>query len=986
MSTAATRLAYVHAPLHPELQSAVIEALHAAGAGEARSGSLLLVVPTHLLGTHLARVHARRHGVTFALRTLSWAGLATELTAKERRAERRDHLTREAPGWLARQLVQRRGRAPSTFDALLDMRGFRAALLRTFEELGRAGLAGGAEVERLLVRCGTELPPRVRHALDLYLAYRQTFEAAHDDAASLLARAAQAPPGSSATTLATSSLWIYGFESLDRLELRLLAALARDPGLELRVFVPRTGREPPRLVAELAGLGFEPLGAAEPPALHLPPEILGLSVPGEEPEADEVARALLAAAGAGIAFRDMAVVTRTPRRLDLLRSTLERHGIPCWDATGRALQSRRAGRALLFWLELLEAGLMPDAVMAFLCVAPLRWREWGGITGDPVPSAWERAARDAFLGRGLDDWRNKLEQQRQEQERRSEQLEAEGEPAQRARAAAAASADLLNLATALQAEAARFPEHGRWGEFVDAARALLDRAFEPGSETEALGQALERLRALDGLGGGGSLARADFRDAVRNALAEARLGDVGFQELPGVTLGTAAALYGVDFEVVCLAGLQESEWPGQALEDPVLLESGRAALAAALGDAAALPPRSRAIERDRALFWGAAGAARRRLVLCFARLDPDTGAARLPSSLVLELAERRAGRSLDFVELERLPWVERVPLHRPQPPAGLPLLGLPEHDTIFAAALPPLTATRYVHALGGFAARGLLVDRLRHRRRRFTRADGVLRSPAARRALAAQFAAAPYSATQLATYVTCPFRFFMRHVLRLEPLERDDRRELSELEVGRLVHRILESFYRHLQPRGGGGMWDPAAAPEARRRMLAAAETVFAAVEARGQTGARLLWQVRKQRLREDLLRFLRLEMQRPSGGWEPYAFERRFGPGTGLEPRLERRGRAVVLRGSIDRLDEHGSVERRDRQPAHAGVGGFESSARPGVHESASSSRTTGASSSSAPLASSRPKSGSARKRRVWPPLALASARRPMRTSHTPR
>jgi RecB family exonuclease len=903
------RLEFVHAPLQPDLQAAFCAAV-AADAGGGFAARRLVVVPSHAVGAHLVRVLARRGGAAGALRPLGWSELALALTAPERASARRALLSREAPAWLLRRLRERATRPPNYFDSLLDMRGFRVALQRSFADLARAGLASRREVERLLVRHGATLPLELRHALELYLAYRTGFESTHDDAAGVLWQAARLPPGRFTGALATETLWIYGFDALSALEARLLERLAGDPDVRMAAYVPEAAPPDARLVALLERLGFAPRGPGPRRAASLPADLHVVSAPSDEAEADEVARRLLAAAEGGIPFRDMAVVARSPRRLELLRAVLERYGIPCASAAGPSLQSCRAGRALLYGLDLLEHGLSPEPVLAFAHVAPLRWRHWAGMPDDPVPSSWERVAHEAFLGVGLDDWTAKLRRLRADLERRAAELEADGEPAQRPRAVARAASELLQLGRALQRDLARFPERGAWSDFVAAAQAVLTGAFEPGPEVEALHAALARLRSLDGLGAG-RVQREDFRDALRHLLAETPLQAGSFLDRDGVRLGTAAELAGLDFEVVCVTGLQEGEWPAAPQEDPVLLDRGRRLLGELLGDPQALPPSSRLAERDRRLFWAAAGAARRRLILSWARLDPSTGATRLPSTLLLELAARREGREVDFGALATLPWVERVPLRRTAVPVDLPVLDAAEYDFLTVSALPPRAARRYIGRLGGIPARGLRLEVLRHQRRRFTVVDGALRRSDVRQALVERFRAQPYSATQLASYATCPFRFFARHVLRIEPLDREEHREPTDLEIGKLVHRILEHFYAGLE-RDGRLRLETTSFESLRRRLLEAADEVFRAAEARGQTGAGLLWSIRKQRLREDLGRFLCYERQR-SGTWVPEGFERRFGRGAGLVPSVERAG--------APGLDLVGCIDRIDRHPQHDGV-----------------------------------------------------------------
>jgi RecB family exonuclease len=507
-------------------------------------------------------------------------------------------------------------------------------------------------------------------------------------------------------------------------------------------------------------------------------------------------------------------------------------------------------------------------------------------------------AREAHLGTGLEDWRAKLARLRDDLDALAAQQETRGDPALRARALATAALELESLAVALDRELRGFPERGSWADHVEAATGFLTRALQASPVLQALRATLERLRPLDGLGTA-SVSRADFRDAVRGLLAAAVRPET--TDGPAVWLGSAAGLAGLDFELVCLAGVEEGEWPGGTTPDPLLLPHERAALAACLAWSGALDTSERRSRQARQLFWTWCAAARQRLVLFYARLDPTTGAASLPAAMTLELASRRSGCDIDYAGLESLPWFERVPLRRAAAAASGPGLGWDEIDMRAGLGLPPAVARRYVAGLGECARRGLGLDRLRHHVARFTSVDGVLTARPARAALAERYARPSFSATQLATYGTCPFRYFLRYVLRLEPLERDDAREVSDLETGRLVHHILEHFYRDL-PAGGLTSLDDAAAGA---RLQAAMHAVLHEFEARGRTGARLLWDIRKQRLSEDLRHFVRAERERGAGPWQAEAHELRFGPGTARVPvvRGDRPG-PIRLVGFIDRLD----------------------------------------------------------------------------------
>jgi hypothetical protein len=856
------------APLQPDLQTQILQSLETAGRTDVLAPRLV-VAPTAAVVEHLARTQASRYASSLHLVAHTWRSLAAALTAPERRGEERQILSVEAAAWHARTFLARERRPPGFFDRSLDVRGFRFAMQRTFNELGQAGLSGARDVERFLVRHGTAIRPRVRHLLELYLGYRRGFEPAFDDGARMLARASELSPGGARSLLGSERIWVYAYEEMGALEIRLLASLAADPGLDLLLFAPAPGCVESGLCQQLEKIGFSARTLLSDTPFEAPVEVI--SAPGEESEAREVTRRLLAAFDQGIPFRRMGVVAKTAKALGPVRETLRAAGVPCAPMSGEALATRRAGRALLHLLDLLEQGLVPSATLGLLAVAPLRWQEWSGIPNDPTPSAWERVAHEARLGRGLGDWELKLRRLRERLEERVRERGEEGEPASRARAGARAAAELLALATVLDAALRQFPRRGRWSNFVDVTRRFVEDAFTPDRDRVALLEALERLRRLDRLEGT-RITRRDFRDIVRRVLTETRVHVVpAAMRRGGVRIGSATEMHAIDFDVLCIIGMQEGDWPGPVSEDPVLPDRDRLTLAGALQDARALPLRRSWIARERRAFRNLVRSAQRKLVISFARLDPGTGAARLASTLVVELAEEREGRALDFAALDRLDWVECVPLRRSEPPSGGPLLSREEYDLLALARLAAAARRRYVRRLGGFAARGLLLDSLRNGRARFTVCDGWLGTEESRARLAQEFSARIWSASQLATYATCPFRFFMRHALRLEPLDRDPHRDLSALEVGRLVHRVLELFYRRQVER------DPASMREVgfealRGELHDALEQVCGELESRGAQGSPVLWEIRKRHLHEDLLRFLRHELQRGAvrSSWVP--------------------------------------------------------------------------------------------------------------------
>ncbi|MFO0574533.1 MAG: PD-(D/E)XK nuclease family protein [Polyangia bacterium] len=161
------------------------------------------------------------------------------------------------------------------------------------------------------------------------------------------------------------------------------------------------------------------------------------------------------------------------------------------------------------------------------------------------------------------------------------------------------------------------------------------------------------------------------------------------------------------------------------------------------------------------------------------------------------------------------------------------------------------------------------------------------------------------SASALEDYAKCPFRFFVRRVLKATPLQ-EGGEDLDPLASGRLHHAVLERFFlerrksARLPLRGDDD--DRAAFSQALDQELGR----FAQQE---RTGHPALFAVRARRLREDLWRLIEREAREPiEEGLLPALFEHRFGP---LEiaavrgsPGEAEDGMALHIEGIIDRVD----------------------------------------------------------------------------------
>ena len=294
-----------------------------------------------------------------------------------------------------------------------------------------------------------------------------------------------------------------------------------------------------------------------------------------------------------------------------------------------------------------------------------------------------------------------------------------------------------------------------------------------------------------------------------------------------IHVGALDAMAGLPFRVVAIPGLVEGGYPGVIRPDPFLLDEEREALAqpapaaprpdragqlslfgedgaapvapATLGERPLPTTQDRLLEARR-LFHRAASQATERLILSYPRADPRTGRERLPSLFFVAAAAAREGRTLGLAELGPLV-LEDEPRRRS--PSRTPWTRA-ERDRIrgrCAAARrrrrrsPPARPSSGSRAsparrAGATASRPTTASWRRCHAELFQQAAIPISSPL------------PVSASRLALYATCGFKYMLENVLRLEPvLEPEERRRLEPIERGSLFHDVAERFLRERRER-----------------------------------------------------------------------------------------------------------------------------------------------------------------------------------------
>ncbi|MEO5820237.1 MAG: PD-(D/E)XK nuclease family protein [Vicinamibacteraceae bacterium] len=581
------------------------------------------------------------------------------------------------------------------------------------------------------------------------------------------------------------------------------------------------------------------------------------SAPGEAREAVEVARRILDEAGRGVPFDEMAIVVRAPESYwGPIEQALERARVPAWfsrgtrrpDPTGRAFlallacaaddlsarsfaeylslgqvprrdpQTKRvlpvplplvasldeaASPGQLSLFDMLEqAGATPEAPSASDEAPPIErtdvrapWR-WESLLGDAAVASevgpTGRAAR----------WHRRLGGLRAELELRLRDLQTD-EPDSGAVAAIERDLDALDdlsrFALPLVDELAALPAQARWGEWLDRLTGLAPRALRHPVRV------LELLADLRPMTAVGPVTLAEVRRVLLPRLAQLDR-EPPKHRFGRVFVATPDALRGRTFRVVFVVGLAERVFPQRSREDPLLLDTMRAALGAPL----AVEEQRVAGERLRLRL--AVGAASERCWLSYPRLDVGQGRARVPSFYALDVVRASTGAVPDYVRFERDTAIATGAwLAWPAPDEPATAIDVWEHDLavlgrlLRPAADPPARgAAHYLLELNPALARSLRT-RWSRWKRTWSAWDGLVGSHAeVQRLLADQrLTARPYSVSALQRFAACPYQFLLGAIYRFQPIEQSEAIvQLDPLTRGAIFHEIQRDVLRALRSRG----------------------------------------------------------------------------------------------------------------------------------------------------------------------------------------
>jgi hypothetical protein len=868
---------------------------------------------------------------------------------------------RDLFGQLARGLV-----TPGQL-AALDASRFDARLAAKVRELARLYADYEARLDRLergdpaacrrrlvTVLGGLEAPPRLLQKLERIVAFDRDRWLPSD--AALLAAVARFVPVEvhlPAPVPGRERLFALVTHSGDALT--RAAERARTPLTVTRERLGCGGPDAAGLLAALCERLFPPADAPDQPGPLAVGEALGfVEAPGRREEVGAVVREVRRALEAGTPLGAIAVVARDLDRYGrLLAEALERAQVPFRFRRGTRLLETPPVRAALAILGLPARRFDLDGILGVF---------GGSYTSldEAEPGRLDQVLNDAGLLEGppaayaatLDAL--------------AAALEAEGQPqeAAEARAVRALLIPALEEVASLDHEGT-LAEHAARADRLFENRGLVERARsgddrrqrQDAAALAGLREALDALRIAEvEFGEAVSLSFDAFRELLAAALAEAFVEPPGSRPVEAVQVLAATDLAGLRFDLVCLLGLVEGEFPRRAPAGAILHEREVDALALALAPCGPFETPAQARLAEPFHLYRVLTAARRRLVLSTPAED-ERGQPLLYSGFLEEIARavdpgaRGRHPHQDPLAALRTAGVHLPVGRRPMPVRFADCLAPADAEARLAwlgAGLPQVTAARRREAQ---AAEGIDPDaleaalsaipevaarfearraaaRLAAARDRFFAevpgerrtaligpSTGALESAAARETLRA--ALAPngeihLSASGLESHAQCAFQWFLRYGVRLDPVERP-RRDLEPHQTGDLLHQALERGYRACAEAGLtpiGGPHDPEGRA-AEALMLAKAEEVLESWEGfrPGVPGA--VREAEAERVRLLVRAFVEDEAARVSEGFVPVAFEHRFGlrrdgsPGDAGPLRIPLGdGVTAVLRGAIDRVD----------------------------------------------------------------------------------
>ena len=625
--------------------------------------------------------------------------------------------------------------------------------------------------------------------------------------------------------------------------------------------------------------------------------VQALSVSDADDEVRHAVRAVIAATRRGTRLGRCAILYGASQPYTrIVVDALDAAEVRRCGATVHTAGTSWLGRSLLGLLALRGDGFTRNDMMAWLDTAHLRVTLAHNQRRQSMPAPvaeWERIARAARLESGIGEWEHRLEMHIRSCRLKTESLESDDEQewaARRSRQEAERAEDLLAFTRRLHSHLHPKPVPRTWRALTKWCRGLVrdylgghQRNGWPTDEGQLAARvdaAIDRLGDLDGIDDEPSHER--FLRALETELddgANRPVGPFG----AGVLVGSPSLALGVELDFAVVCGLAEGVFPSRRRGGSLLTDGERRSI----GDDMLSAVDSTGDDHRHFL---AVMSAARQVLLTYPRGDLRQNADNPPSRWLMDVAEAKdpdgiRPKGADLAHASD--WLSEEPsfvagLRRTDFPASQQEYDMrslldqreqrgAQHPWMETSTSPepdhPLSADSDTQLLHNAAAdhrpelkRGIEM-RLARRSARLTRFDGNLCTDGDLRGTELPNPLGPeslISASRLEAWARCPHAYFVKHLLGVDTInDNRDHYRISPLDLGGLVHRILERWLREVIETGETPQpWQPWP-EEWQRRLIEIGEEECDQLEASGLSGRKLYWRSDRRRVFADLHNFI---------------------------------------------------------------------------------------------------------------------------------
>ncbi len=850
----------------PDLQENLIKSIEAYQA-EFPYQPLLLIAPESLLLSHLRKTITKHKKALANIYFFTLQDFAQNIVLANQNQDALSFAPQALEKAFLSDIAQKELGQDSYFFPIVRKKGFLNSLYETIKELKLHGISS----QDFLYASSWQKSRKINDIAAIFSSYeKKTRKARLYDTQDILRLATDLVEQDE--TYSSFGLYLYGFLQLYPLEKRFLEACMKDR--ESVVFIPCCDlpvyRSVQKLQEWLVSLGFEKM-ATEPVRFSLPPLLQSIrnNAPPSElssgqqhgfeilsclnsySEVQSIAQKIFLECEQGHAVDSIGIfLARPDSYLASLKDTFVSSQIPFRSSIDKLAHTAQA-RLLLKILELFANESLKESVLS-IAQSPCLNRNFFQETGIThfSPCDWSQIALELDLKGSWDIWEKKLEKEivlclEENSARMPEEKEnpfASYQDTFSSRLALLKS--FLLFVQFWRSSFMLIKRQNSYAEILHEIFLLYDKVCQPSQIKEKIRQALAPVVQIDRMDIAIDLC---FLSEIFVSLMESTVCSCD----DGVFLCDLESGMGIPFSIVILPGLAEKEFPPPAKPASLLSEREKKSLNQFWEQEGIFP--GLYVDRflsPRLLYHLTLSSALQKIFLFFPRMDISSNQEKMPSTFLLETASNLSGTSLSFSQFWKSPLVKHI--------SGDILDG--------EEMLSPLFYDLYIFKIGEkagwdslckrypFVERSQKNRRLQWTQKRFTIFDGVLNNDICSEILKKKYSLFrfPVEAKVLEIYSLCPFRFFMKYILRMPAFyEPASIARISQWEQKRLISDVFAHYYQDV---------------EERETPSSLKESVKFVFSRREKEKEELLWEVEEERTLENLEYYLETQVEKENG------------------------------------------------------------------------------------------------------------------------